>query len=74
MAIERTLGIVKPDGVTRNFVGEIFKRVEAVGLKIVACRMQKLSTEKAGGFYAVHKERPFYKDLVSSLETRLAGR
>ncbi len=62
---ERTLGIVKPDGVIRNHIGEIFRRVEAAGLKIVACRMVKLNEEKAGGFYAVHKERPFYKELVS---------
>ena len=65
MAIERTLGIVKPDGVVRNLVGEVFKRVESAGLKIIACRMMQLTTEKAGGFYAVHKEKPFYGELVA---------
>jgi len=64
MAIERTLSIIKPDAVAKNVIGEIYSRFEKGGLKIVAARMEQLSPEKAGEFYAVHKERPFYKDLV----------
>jgi nucleoside-diphosphate kinase len=64
MSIERTLSIVKPDGVGRNLIGEVYKRFEAVGLKIVAARMMQLSQAEAEGFYAVHRERPFFKDLV----------
>ena len=64
MSIERTLSIVKPDGVSRNLIGEVYKRFEMVGLKIVAARMMHLSQAEAEGFYAVHRERPFFKDLV----------
>jgi nucleoside-diphosphate kinase len=64
MALERTLSIVKPDGVTRNLVGEVYRRLEQAGLKIVAARMMRLSQSEAEGFYAVHRERPFFKDLV----------
>lgn len=64
MATERTLSIIKPDGVKRNLIGEILKRFEAAGLRIVATRMVQLSTADAQGFYAVHKERPFFNDLV----------
>jgi nucleoside-diphosphate kinase len=64
MSIERTLSIVKPDGVGRNLIGEVYRRFEAVGLKIVAARMMHLSLTEAEGFYAVHRERPFFKDLV----------
>jgi nucleoside-diphosphate kinase len=65
MAVERTLSIVKPDGVRKNVIGEVYRRFEQVGLKIVAARMMKLSQAQAEGFYAVHRERPFFKDLVS---------
>jgi nucleoside-diphosphate kinase len=65
MAIERTFSIVKPDAVKRNLIGKIYDRFEEAGLTIVASKMLHLSTEQAGGFYAVHKERPFYNDLVS---------
>jgi nucleoside-diphosphate kinase len=64
MALERTLSIVKPDGVARNLIGEVYRRFESKGLKLVAARMLKLSQEQAELFYAVHRERPFYKDLV----------
>ncbi len=65
MAIERTLSIIKPDAVAKNVIGKIYSRFEKAGLKIVASRMQQLSQEKAEGFYAEHKERPFFKDLVA---------
>ncbi len=65
MAVEQTLSIIKPDGVQKNLVGEIFRRFEKSGLEIVAARMMHLSREQAEGFYAVHKERPFFNDLVS---------
>ena len=65
MAVEQTLSIIKPDGVQKNLIGEIYGRFEKAGLQIVAARMLHLSTEQAEGFYAVHSERPFYKDLVS---------
>jgi len=65
MAVEQTLSIIKPDGVQKNLIGEIYSRFEKAGLQIVAARMMHLSTEQAEGFYAVHSERPFYKDLVS---------
>jgi nucleoside-diphosphate kinase len=65
MALERTLSIVKPDGVRRNLIGEVYRRFEAAGLRIVAARMMHLSQREAEGFYAVHRERPFFKDLVS---------
>ena len=64
MSIEKTLSIIKPDGVKRNLVGEIFRRFESNGLRIVATRMQHLSKAEAEGFYAVHRERPFFGDLV----------
>jgi nucleoside-diphosphate kinase len=64
MPIERTLSIVKPDGVGRNLIGEIINRFEKVGLRVVAARMMQLSQAEAEGFYAVHRERPFFKDLV----------
>lgn len=65
MAIERTLSIIKPDGVAKNLIGEIYRRFEAAELRIVAARMIHLGEDQAGQFYAVHKERPFFKDLVS---------
>ena len=65
MAVERTLSIIKPDGVQKNLIGEIYSRFEKAGLEIVAARMMHLSKEQAQGFYAVHRERPFYNDLVS---------
>jgi nucleoside-diphosphate kinase len=65
MAIERTISIIKPDAVAKNVIGEIYSRFEKAGLQIVASRMEHLSAEKAGEFYAVHKERPFYNDLIS---------
>jgi nucleoside-diphosphate kinase len=64
MSIERTLSIVKPDGVGRNLIGEVYRRFEQVGLKVIAARMMQLSLAEAEGFYAVHRERPFFKDLV----------
>jgi nucleoside-diphosphate kinase len=64
MSIERTLSIVKPDGVGRNLIGEVYRRFEQAGLKVVAARMMRLSQTEAEGFYAVHRERPFFKDLV----------
>ncbi len=64
MAIERTFSIVKPDAVAKNVIGKIYDRFESAGLKIVASRMLHLTREQAGGFYAVHKERPFYNDLI----------
>ena len=65
MAIERTFSIVKPDGVEKNLIGEIYKRFEGAGLQIIAARMIHLSKEQAEGFYAVHSERPFFNDLVA---------
>jgi Nucleoside diphosphate kinase len=64
MALERTLSIIKPDGVARNLIGEVIRRFEKAGLKIVAARMVHLSQRDAEGFYAVHAARPFFKDLV----------
>ena len=64
MAIERTLSIIKPDAVAKNVIGQIYARFEGAGLKIAAARMQHLSRAEAEQFYAVHKERPFFKDLV----------
>ena len=65
MSVEQTLSIIKPDGVQKNLIGEIYGRFEKAGLEIVAARMMHLSQEQAQGFYEVHKERPFYNDLVS---------
>lgn len=64
MAIERTLSIIKPDAVAKNVIGQIISRFEQAGLKVVAARLQHLSRSEAERFYEVHKERPFYKDLV----------
>ena len=65
MAIEKTLSIIKPDAVAKNVIGEIYSRFEKAGLKVVASRMAHLSRAEAEGFYAVHKARPFFSDLVS---------
>jgi nucleoside-diphosphate kinase len=65
MSVEQTLSIIKPDGVEKHLIGEVDSRFEKAGLQIVAARMMHLSQEQAEGFYAVHKERPFYNDLVS---------
>jgi nucleoside-diphosphate kinase len=64
MAVERTLSIIKPDAVARNLIGDIYHRFERAGLRIVAAKMLQLNQQQAEGFYAVHKERPFFKDLV----------
>jgi nucleoside-diphosphate kinase len=64
MPVERTLSIVKPDGVARNLIGEVYRRFEAAGLTVIAARMTQLAEREARAFYAVHKERPFYADLV----------
>jgi nucleoside-diphosphate kinase len=65
MAVERTLSIVKPDGVRKNVIGDVYRRFETAGLRVVAARMRRLSQSEAEGFYAVHRERPFFKDLVA---------
>jgi nucleoside-diphosphate kinase len=65
MAVERTLSIIKPDAVAKNVIGEIYSRFERAGLKIVAAKMTWLAKPDAEGFYAVHRERPFFKDLVA---------
>jgi len=65
MAVERTLSIIKPDAVAKNAIGEIYSRFEKAGLKIVAAKMKHLTREEAQGFYAVHKARPFFNDLVT---------
>ena len=64
MAVDRTLSIIKPDAVAKNVIGKIYSRFESNGLKIVAAKMKHLSREEAEGFYAVHKERPFFAELV----------
>lgn len=64
MTVERTLSIVKPDAVAKNVIGEVIRRFEQAGLRIVAAKMLHLTQEQARGFYAVHKQRPFYNDLV----------
>ena len=64
MAVERTLSIIKPDAVAKNVIGQIYARFEGAGLKVIAARMTRLSREQAEGFYAVHRERPFFADLV----------
>jgi len=65
MAVERTLSIVKPDGVEKNLIGEVYRRFEQAGLRIVAARMMHLTRTEAEGFYAVHRERPFFGDLCA---------
>lgn len=65
MAIEQTLSIIKPDAVAKSVIGQIYARFESAGFKIIAAKMMQLSREQAEGFYAVHKERPFFNDLVS---------
>ncbi len=65
MAVERTLSIVKPDGVGKNLIGEVYRRFESAGLRIVAARMMHLTAAQAQGFYAVHRERPFFEDLCA---------
>ena len=69
MAIERTLSILKPDAVSKNKVGAIIARIEDAGLKVIAARMKHLTTGEAEGFYAVHSERPFFKDLVKFMSS-----
>lgn len=69
MALERTLSIIKPDAVGYNHIGNIISRFEKAGLKVIAAKMKHLSKHDAEGFYAVHKERPFFKDLVSFMIT-----
>lgn len=65
MAVERTLSIIKPDAVANNVVGEIYSRFEKAGLRVIAARMEHMTRAEAEGFYAVHRERPFFKDLVN---------
>jgi nucleoside-diphosphate kinase len=65
MALERTISIIKPDAVAKNVIGQIYSRFENAGLKVIAAKMKHLSVAEAEGFYAVHKERPFFKDLVA---------
>ena len=65
MAVERTLSIIKPDAVGNNNIGQIYSRFEGAGLKVIAARMVHLTEKEAGGFYEVHRARPFFKDLVS---------
>ena len=69
MTIERTLSIIKPDGVQKNLIGEVYRRFEQAGLKVIAARMLHLSTAQAEAFYAVHNQRPFYRDLVNYMTT-----
>jgi len=69
MAAERTLSIIKPEAVARNIIGEIYKRFEQAGLRIVAARMMRLTEDQAKRFYEVHKERPFYNDLVAYMQS-----
>jgi nucleoside-diphosphate kinase len=69
MSAERTLSIVKPDGVAKNLIGEVYRRFEQGGLRIVAAKMLHLSKQQAEGFYAVHRERPFFADLVGYMSS-----
>lgn len=69
MTVQQTLSIIKPDAVAKNVIGKIYSRFEENGLKIVAAKMKHLSVEDASGFYAVHKDRPFFKDLVSFMSS-----
>ena len=70
MAIERTLSIIKPDAVAKNIIGEIYSRFESNGLKIIVARMTNLSLADAEGFYAIHRDRPFFNDLVKFMTSR----
>jgi len=65
--LERTLALIKPDGVSRNLIGDVLKRCEGAGLQVVALKMVRLTVETAKGFYVVHKDRPFYHDLAASM-------
>jgi nucleoside-diphosphate kinase len=65
MAVEQTLSIIKPDAVAKNVIGQIYQRFEGAGLKVIAAKMKHLSQQEAEGFYAVHKDRPFFADLVT---------
>jgi len=69
MALERTLSIIKPDAVKKNVIGKILARFEAAGLRVIAARMMHLSRAEAEGFYAVHRERPFFRDLVDFMSS-----
>ena len=69
MGVQRTLSIIKPDAVAKDVIGDIIRRFEENGLSVIAARMAHLSAEEAGGFYAVHKERPFYKDLCQFMSS-----
>ena len=69
MALERTLSIIKPDAVAKNVIGEIYSRFEKAGLKVAAARMKHLSRQEAEGFYAVHRERPFFSSLVNFMSS-----
>ena len=69
MALERTFSIVKPDGVARNLIGDVYRRFEKAGLRIVAARMIHMTQAQAEGFYAVHRERPFFRDLVKYMSS-----
>jgi nucleoside-diphosphate kinase len=69
MAVERTLSIIKPDGVEKNLIGEIYRRFESAGLPVIAAKMLHLRRDQAQGFYAVHRERPFFADLVSYMSS-----
>ena len=69
MAVERTLSIIKPDAVAKNVIGKIYSRFEMTGLRIVAAQMRHLSRAEAEGFYAVHRERPFFRDLVDFMSS-----
>lgn len=69
MAVERTLSIIKPDAVSKNVIGEIYARFEQAGLRIIAARMVHLSRQQAGEFYTVHKERPFFRDLIEFMSS-----
>ncbi len=73
MSVERTLSIIKPDGVAKNLIGEIYRRFEKANLQIVASRMMHLSRQQAEGFYAVHRERPFFNDLVEYMTSGPVG-
>ncbi len=69
MTLQRTLSIIKPDAVAKNVIGKIYSRFEENGLKVIAAKMKHLSVEDASGFYAIHKDRPFFKDLVSFMSS-----